>query len=296
MVHLSVLMFGRSRAWASLSAAIARDGPALSASSGQIQKRDERAGNGGTSRQIRQNRSRDRPLAALEEEIREREQTLRPHDPPGKRRARQVFLLVGAAHILLSAGSVGNIVHLRSERVKGLCPRATCDAAVATLVKARFRSRTPEGLFVMGQKLRSGWAMTDPFEQSAPAVAPRFQTTAVRTSRRPTYCRQGSRRRNQPVVSVLPDLSLTRSKRFSGPAMPVVRKRDAQSAEQPCDLHDRPCRVLDPSADRIQRRRTWRASRRPHRPEHDAPRALPAFTTLDVERPPITANSIIVTV
>src|SRR5690349_13420947 len=76
----------------------------------------------------------------------------------------------------------------------------------------------------------------------------------------------------------------------------AVRKRDAQSAEPPCDLHDRPYRPPDPSPEQEQRRGAWRTRRRPHWPEHDAPRAPTAFTTLDIERPLIPTNSIVVTV
>lgn len=69
----------------------------------------------------------------------------------------------------------------------------------------------------------------------------------------------------------------------------VVRKRDT------CDLHDRPRRVPDPSSDQTQGRCGLRANRRCHRAEGDTPGAFPTIATRDIERPPITAHSIIVT-
>jgi hypothetical protein len=82
--------------------------------------------------------------------------------------------------------------------------------------------------------------------------------------------------------------------------VPIVRKSGIQyaeqHAEQPRNLRDHPDSDPYVSADRIQRRWAWQANRLRHWPEADTPRAPPTITALDVDRPLITANSIIVPV
>src|SRR5262245_10970410 len=64
------------------------------------------------------NASGDQPRAFLEEKTGERENTLRPRDPPEKRRAKQNLLLVAQLKILRLVHSLGNpSVSCRLERV-----------------------------------------------------------------------------------------------------------------------------------------------------------------------------------